>query len=81
MCNGVSVTGHCQAYSLHIPRLAAGPGWRYAVHIDDSVAGLFTPYREGGEAGVRVTGIRDLEGSQVKSRPERMADLVAVARR
>lgn len=31
---------------------------RYAAHIDSTVAGLFTPYRQEGGASLRVTGIR-----------------------
>ena len=31
---------------------------RYAVHIDSTVAGLFTPYKQEDGASLRVTGIR-----------------------
>ena len=32
--------------------------WKYAVHIDSTVAGLFTPYKEEDNSyGLRVTGI------------------------
>ena len=35
-----------KAYSLHISNPEVGAKWKYAVHIQDKVAALFTPYRE-----------------------------------
>ena len=71
-----------KAYSLHISNPAVAAKWKYAVHIQADVAGLFTPYREGeGEQGIRVTGIRDMDGRNPIERPERVDSLMQVAHR
>ena len=61
-----------KAYSLHISNPKAAKTWKYACHIDAEVAGLFTPYRDHDENAIRVTGIRDLDGSNPIERPERV---------
>ena len=54
--------------------------WKYALHIQEEVAGLFTPYREAeGEHSIRVTGIRDMDGRNPIERPERVDSLMQVA--
>ena len=35
-----------KAYSLHISNPKVAAKWKYAAHIQDKVAALFTPYRE-----------------------------------
>ena len=64
-----------KAYSLHISNPRAAKTWKYACHIDDEVAGLFTPYRDHDENAIRVTGIRDLDGSNPIERPERVCTI------
>jgi len=71
-----------KAYSLHISNVAAAANWTYAVHIQAEVAGLFTPYKEGeGINSIRVTGIRDMDGSEPIERAERVKALKKVARK
>jgi len=71
-----------KAYSLHFPDSKAAKNWKYAVHIDSTVAGLFTPYRECHSSNdLRVTGIRDMDGSDPVERPVRVAHLKEVAAR
>ena len=70
-----------KAYSLHISKPAVADKWKYAVHIQAEVAGLFTPYREEEGNSVRVTGIRDMDGVDPFERPERVEALMQVARR
>ncbi|XP_023342454.1 uncharacterized protein LOC111712147 isoform X2 [Eurytemora carolleeae] len=71
-----------KAYSLHLPSSRAAKNWKYAVHIDSSVAGLFTPYREGVDKHeLRVTGIRDMDGDDPTLRLERVKHLTEVAER
>ena len=70
-----------KSYSLHITNPAVAEKWKYAVHIQAEVAGLFTPYREvEGENSIRVTGIRDMDGNNPVERPERVEALMKVAR-
>ena len=47
--------------------------WKYALHIQEEVAGLFTPYREAdGEHSIRVTRFRDMDVGNPIERPKRV---------